>query len=241
MSRSGALDDNEIQTEMNKMVAFISQEAREKAREIQVKADEEFAIEKAKIVRQESLAIDSQFEKKKKQAEVGWKISQSTAINTSRIKVLRSRNDHLESIFEEANKQVKDLSEGDKYKQAIENLILEVLLKLLSPNVTLNHRPKDTDLIKKASDKALKKYKDISGRESKIEFESSLSDKSSGGVIGSSLKGKIKVDNTLEERLKILEEKMLPELRHDLFGINENRKFYTVSLFVAKMDHSIIS
>lgn len=71
MSRSGALDDNEIQSEMNKMVraaarvtllvtclpgtsliygssqvAFISQEAREKAREIQVKADEEFAIEK---------------------------------------------------------------------------------------------------------------------------------------------------------------------------------------------------
>jgi len=32
--------------EANVQVAFISQEAREKAREIQVKADEEFAIEK---------------------------------------------------------------------------------------------------------------------------------------------------------------------------------------------------
>ena len=31
-------------------VAFISQEAREKAREIQVKADEEFAIEKVRCV-----------------------------------------------------------------------------------------------------------------------------------------------------------------------------------------------
>ena len=30
----------------NAQVAFISQEAREKAREVQVKADEEFAIEK---------------------------------------------------------------------------------------------------------------------------------------------------------------------------------------------------
>ncbi|WWC87759.1 uncharacterized protein L201_002651 [Kwoniella dendrophila CBS 6074] len=229
MSRSGALDDNEIQTEMNKMVAFISQEAREKAREIQVKADEEFAIEKAKIVRQESLAIDSQYEKKKKQAEVGWKISQSTAINNSRIKVLRSRNDHLESIFDDANKQVKDLSEGDRYKQGIENLILEVLLKLLSPNITITHRPKDKELIEKSSKTALKKYKDISGRETKIEFEDKLSNDSSGGIIGSSLKGKIKVDNTLEERLKILEQKMLPELRHDLFGVNENRKFYTVS------------
>lgn len=66
MSRTGALNDAEIQSEMNKMVrrlslqlyaskeanpqvAFISQEAREKAREIQVKADEEFAIEKVSI------------------------------------------------------------------------------------------------------------------------------------------------------------------------------------------------
>jgi len=36
-------------------VAFISQEAKEKAREIQVKADEEFAIEKVSGSRQSSL------------------------------------------------------------------------------------------------------------------------------------------------------------------------------------------
>lgn len=32
------------------------------------------ADEQAKIVRQESLAIDAQYEKKRKQAEVGWKM-----------------------------------------------------------------------------------------------------------------------------------------------------------------------
>ncbi|KAK8861469.1 hypothetical protein IAR55_002289 [Kwoniella newhampshirensis] len=229
MSRSGALDDNEIQTEMNKMVAFISQEAREKAREIQVKADEEFAIEKAKIVRQESLAIDAQYEKKRKQAEVGWKISQSTAINTSRIKILRSRNDHLEAIFDEASKQVKALSTGGSYAEAVENLILEILLMLLAPGITLAHRPKDDDLVKKAAEGAQKRYTELSGRESKIEFDGSLPDDSAGGVIGSTMGGRIKVDNTLGERLKILQDKMLPELRHDLFGANENRKFYTVS------------
>ncbi|KAL7419709.1 V-ATPase V1 sector subunit E [Cryptotrichosporon argae] len=226
MSRSGALDDSEIQSEMNKMVAFISQEAREKAREIQVKADEEFAIEKAKIVRQESLAIDAQYEKKRKQAEVGWKISQSTALNTSRLSVLRKREEHLDALFEEATKQVKALSTGDKYASALESLILEVLLKLLSPSVLLEHRPKDEQAVKKATDAALKKYKDMSGRESSIEYSGSLADDSAGGVVGSSLGGRIRVDNTLSERLKILEEKMLPELRHDLFGKNENRKFY---------------
>ncbi|KAK1927422.1 vacuolar ATP synthase subunit E [Papiliotrema laurentii] len=228
MSR-GALSDSEIQTEMNKMVAFISQEAREKAREIQVKADEEFAIEKAKIVRQESLAIDAQYEKKRKQAEVGWKIAQSTALNNSRIEVLRARNDALEKLFEEASNQVKKLSSGKSYSDALENLILEVLLLLLAPEVKLEHRPKDANAVKKAAKKAEDRYKEMSGRETKIDFEATLNDDSAGGVIGSTMQGRIKVDNTLGERLKILEEKMLPELRTDLFGKNENRKFYTVS------------
>jgi V-type H+-transporting ATPase subunit E len=46
----------------------------EKAREIKVKADEEFAIEKGKIVRQESSNIDANLERKKKQAEIERKM-----------------------------------------------------------------------------------------------------------------------------------------------------------------------
>ena len=227
-SRTGALDDSEIQSEMNKMVAFISQEAREKAREIQVKADEEFAIEKAKIVRQESLAIDAQYEKKYKQAQVGWKISQSTALNQSRLEVLRRRDEHLHSLFDDASKQVKDLADGNEYDKALELLILEVLLLLLAKDVEVAHRPKDAEIIKKAADGAIKKYKDISGRESEISFDPSLNDDNAGGIIGSTMHGRIKIDNTLEARLKILEDQMLPELREDLFGKNPNRKFYTV-------------
>lgn len=83
-------------------MAFIKQEALEKAREIKVKADEEFAIEKvrsfhslercghwdtnypspwvldfgqAKLVKQEQQAIDAQYEKKRKGAEVSQKMS----------------------------------------------------------------------------------------------------------------------------------------------------------------------
>lgn len=77
-------------------------------------------------MRQESLAIDAQYDKKRKQAEVGWKISQSTALNTSRLEVLRKREEHLHSLFEEANGKVKDLAEGKDYGSAMELLILEV-------------------------------------------------------------------------------------------------------------------
>lgn len=48
---SNAMNDDEVNTELKKMVEFIRQEAQEKAREIQVKADEEFAIEKVRVPR----------------------------------------------------------------------------------------------------------------------------------------------------------------------------------------------
>lgn len=72
----------------------------------------------------------------------------------------------------------------------------------------LAHRPKDTDLVKKAAEEAKKQYKDISGLESDITFDGSLADDSAGGVIGTTMGDRIKVDNTLSARLRILEEKV---------------------------------
>lgn len=51
------------------MQAFIEKEAKEKAKEIKLKADEEYEIEKASTVRLETSAIDATYEQKlKKQA-----------------------------------------------------------------------------------------------------------------------------------------------------------------------------
>ena len=49
---------------------------------------------------------------------------------------------------------------------------------------------------------------------------------SSGGVSIVGGNGKIDINNTLEERLKLLESDALPMVRTVLFGKNENRKFY---------------
>jgi len=38
--------------------------------------------------------------------------------------------------------------------------------------------------------------------------------------------GKISINNTLEERLKLLESEALPAVRNSVFGQNPNRKFY---------------
>lgn len=48
---------------------------------------------------------------------------------------------------------------------------------------------------------------------------------SSGGVIIAGTGGKIDINNTFDERLKILETDALPSIRVTLFGDNQNRKF----------------
>lgn len=48
----------------------------------------------------------------------------------------------------------------------------------------------------------------------------------SGGVSIVGGGGKIDINNTLEERLKLLETDALPMIRTTLFGKNEGRKFY---------------
>ena len=47
-----------------------------------------------------------------------------------------------------------------------------------------------------------------------------------GGVSIVGTGGKIDINNTLDERLKLLETDALPMVRTTLFGKNENRKFY---------------
>lgn len=56
------------------MMAFIEQEANEKAEEIDAKAEEEFNIEKGRLVQQQRLKIMEYFEKKEKQVELQKKM-----------------------------------------------------------------------------------------------------------------------------------------------------------------------
>lgn len=48
----------------------------------------------------------------------------------------------------------------------------------------------------------------------------------SGGLSIVGTRGKIDINNTLDERLKLLETDALPACRRSLFGKNANRRFY---------------
>lgn len=72
-----------------------------------------------------------------------------------------------------------------------------------------------------------KKYKDGTGAEVslKIEDDSYLPRDTTGGVELWAKGGRIKINNTLEARLELIAEQLVPEIRTALFGRNVNRKF----------------
>ncbi|CEI60775.1 hypothetical protein FVEN_g2561 [Fusarium venenatum] len=223
-----ALSDQQVNNELSKMTAFIKQEAMEKAREIEIKANEEFEIEKSKLVRQETDAIDTQYEKKFKQATMSQQITRSTVSNKTRLKVLGARQEMLDNIFEEAQKKLAEgAKDKAKYQKALKGLLLEGFYALNEPELQVRARRKDYDVVKKAIEEAAKDFKKELGKDitAKIQEDDPLPEGIAGGVFIISGSGKIDIDNTFEARLKLLEESAAPAVREALFGKNPNRKF----------------
>ncbi|KAI8062865.1 ATPase, V1/A1 complex, subunit E [Gongronella butleri] len=222
------LNDDEVFNEMKKMVAFIKQEALEKAREIKVKADEEFNIEKAKIVRQESLNIEAVFERKIKQAEVQKRISQSNHVNKARLRMLQERDTVLDDLFEAGNARIHDLSkQGDAYADMLKQLVLQGAYTLMEPEIAIRCRKADVDHVNAAIEYAVEQYNNTFAQTIAFSVtDEYLPASSAGGVILTGLQGKIVVDNTLEARLEIAKQQMLPKLRVTLFGNSPNRRFF---------------
>ncbi|EMR66927.1 V-ATPase V1 sector subunit E [Eutypa lata] len=230
MSQVHALSDDQVGQELRKMTAFIKQEALEKAREIEIKANEEFSIEKSKLVRQETDAIDGAYAKKFKQATMSQQITRSTVANKTRLRVLGARQELLDAIFDEAGGRLAHDASADpaRYKAALKGLLLQGLYALAEPDVLARFRAADLGVAKEAIADAEAEYKKETGKGTKITIdeENPLPEGSSGGVSVLGGKGKIEVNNTFEERLRLLQDSALPAVRKTLFGGNPNRKFF---------------
>ena len=155
------------------MTAFIRQEALEKAREIHLKADEEFAIEKSKLVRSDTQSIDKEYEKKFKQASMSQQITRSTAANKTRLKVLGARQNLLDELFEEARGKVGEAGGKSKggYDQILKGLLLEGLYILEEKKIGVRCRKGDKDKVVKAVEEAKKEYKEKLGEDVEIKID----------------------------------------------------------------------
>merc|ERR1712168_1190152 len=105
------------------------QEASEKVEEIELKAEEEFNIEKGRLVQQQRVKIMESYDRKEKQIELNKKIQNSNLHNQSRLQVLKAKEDHINILLEETRKNLTALTLNKKTYCAVERW-MKVLLRL---------------------------------------------------------------------------------------------------------------
>ncbi|CAH1798685.1 unnamed protein product [Owenia fusiformis] len=223
-----ALSDADVQKQIKHMMAFIDQEANEKAEEIDAKAEEEFNIEKGRLVQQQRVKIMEYYEKKEKQVELQKKIQNSNLLNQARLKVLKAREDHIKALLDDATQRLGTITkEPAKYKELLVGLIAQGLYQMLEPAVVIRCRKQDAELVKEALQVAVNKYKEATKKDVKaaVDAVTYLPADIAGGVELLTPNKRIKVENTLESRLALMSEQRTPIIRQELFGSNANRKF----------------
>jgi V-type H+-transporting ATPase subunit E len=222
------------------MVAFVLREAQEKAAETIVKAKETFAREKAQRIREERQRILKQFEKLQKEIETKEKIERSNAINQARLRLLKEREEVMASAVAKAAGRLATLGDpkDPKYKTMLQALILQALIKLDDTEAVVNCRKQDEQLVEAVLPAAVQEYTAKTGRTVKVAIDRTLYlppskgqvaaglDFCSGGVVLASHGGRIVCDNTLDTRLNIAYQDLLPLTRGKMFGFSKSRKFF---------------
>jgi vacuolar-type H+-ATPase subunit E/Vma4 len=139
------------------MIAFIQQEAAEKVEEIEAKAEEEFNIEKSRLVSQQRVKIIEYYDKKEKQIELQRKIQHSNLANASRLSILKARDDYVQALKEEARQQMKMLTDDrSKYITILASLLLQGLLVVLEDEVVVRCRYDDYGLVQRLVPEAIR-------------------------------------------------------------------------------------
>lgn len=223
-----ALSDADVQKQIKHMMAFIEQEANEKAEEIDAKAEEEFNIEKGRLVQQQRLKIMEYYEKKEKQVELQKKIQSSNMLNQARLKVLKVREDHVASVLEECRRRLGEITrDPSRYGAILSALITQGLLQLMESNVVVRGRQVDAQVIQNVLPSAVEAYKNTCGKDVVVTLDTDnfLPADTTGGIDLVTQTGRIKISNTLESRLELIAQQLIPEIRNALFGRNINRKF----------------
>lgn len=231
-----ALDDAEAQRQIQQMVNFILNEAKDKAHEIEAKALEDFNIEKLRIVQKMKEKIRVEFQKKAKQMEIKRSISRSSAINKARLKKMCAKDQVLKEIYKISSERLSDLhKDKEKYKSLIIDLIVQSLFYMQEPHVIVRCRDIDKHIVESCLNEASQKYSEYLKKQFNIVKTIKLEiDKSGnylppppskdnegvsclGGVILTTPNRKINCDNTLDVRLKLAIEYCTPEIKKAFF------------------------
>jgi len=207
------------------MRTFILHEASEKADEINVKAEQDYTMEKQRVVEEEKLKIRKEFERRERGLNSQAKIDGAKELSKARISVLTRQADLIQEIVSEARSKLATVtSDQGAYTKLLVGLMAQGLEKLNEDVCLVRCRAADKAAVMAAIPQAIQAYSAKDGAvPTSIEvmpdplpniFEG---EELSGGVLIMNKSGKIKVNNTFNARLAIAAEQLLPQIKFQLF------------------------
>ena len=154
--------------------------------------------------------------------------AESNRNNKTRLQILQARQQYLNKINDEAQKALVDYSNNDpKYAETLKDIVLQSLYQLMEEDITITCREKDLDIVKKAVEEVIPVYKEKTGKVASVKYSANyLPATSAGGIIMAGFGDRIVINNTLENRLEIASDELLPAIKTMLYGASESRKFY---------------
>ena len=221
------------------MCKFIKQEAKEKANEIKIKTNHDFNKEYQLKVLNAKRKIDAAFTVKMDRLDSDKKVERSKAVGAARREKGVCAHELVQKVKDDALNHLKQqiASNASGYEKLMTQILVESITKLNEKNITVECLPRDTELVTKLLPVALTAYKEkvqAQHKEDPMKYQTQLeiskscsisldgsrplSEKSYiGGVKCVGLNGRIVCDNTLNTRLELAAEALLPTIRSSLF------------------------
>jgi len=210
---------------IKQMVAFIRQEARDKAEEIEVRAKEECNVEVMKMTDREKAKMREEFKQREKRIEIENKITKQKVLDGYRMELLKAEDAKKTELKEMVQKRFASVvKDSGKYKEFLSQAMIQAFLLIWDEDeVTVSCRKQDQSIVKNLMQGALETVKSRAQKECNTNLKmkanfNSKPVKCSGGVIVSARGGKVVCDNTLDARLNIVMRTELPMVRERLFG-----------------------
>jgi len=214
------MDSKAAGNQVTHMKDFILHEAREKADEINAKAEQDYHVEKQRLVEEEKLRIKKEYERKESNVELDTKIANATETNKNKMLVLAAAATQVEDAFSAAFDQLKNVSGGSGYDALLKGLLEEAAAMIQLDDVKVRCRPADKAAVQKAisSCKGGVKFTFDDTPVNSDETVSNIATECLGGVVVTSPDGKVVVSNLLNSRLQVAYDTALPVIKPVLFN-----------------------
>lgn len=220
-----------FQQNMDAIMSYINEQRQKQVDKIKSDLRKEKDLEEEMHYKPEKERLMKKIDKELEEYKTKMKIKQSQNFNKIRLEKLKVKIDCVNDIFEQAKKTLRDRIQNNKkeYQKILKNLIIQGCIRLLDNKINVICKKSDYDLVKgilnDAKDEFLEKLKKEAKKSVQLpKFEVTLDGKNflpenlTGGVFLTSLKTKIRVDNTLDKRLSLLQQNSTPQIREVLFA-----------------------